>query len=80
MDGRGRVDAVQPEGAYFILARRPASSTDDPISFCVRMTREIGVTPLPLSTFYSDPARADAFVRFAFCKRDRVLNEAIRRL
>jgi N-succinyldiaminopimelate aminotransferase len=75
----GGFRVVRPEGAYFVLARRPPGS-EDAREFCVRMCRDVGVTPLPIGTFYADPHHGEPFVRFAFCKRDHVLAEAVRRL
>ena len=39
-----------------------------------------GVVAVLLSVFYDDPDGARHLVRFAFCKRDEVLDEAVRRL
>jgi hypothetical protein len=42
-------------------------------------TVSVGVTPIPLSVFYSEGGPTD-LVRFAFCKKRSVLEEAGRRL
>ena len=46
------------------------------------LTREVGVTGIPPSAFYSPENRhlADGIMRFAFCKDSNSINEAIRRL
>jgi aminotransferase len=44
------------------------------------MTREIGVAPVPGSSFYHDPALGRRMVRFAFCKRLETLERAGERL
>ena len=48
--------------------------------FSVWLSREVGVTPVPGSSFFHDPAGGRSFVRFVFCKTDDILLEAARRL
>ena len=48
--------------------------------FAVWMTREIGVTPVPGSSFYRNPADGRTLVRFAFCKTRELLRRAVERL
>ena len=43
------------------------------------LSREIGVTPVPGSSFFP-PGGGQSTVRFVFCKTDDVLLEATRRL
>jgi aminotransferase len=71
-----------PEGAYYILAdfsgvRSPGASDDT--AFSVWLSREIGVTPVPGSSFYRDGG-GRSMVRFVFCKTEEILAEAARRL
>jgi len=72
--------AELPEGAYYILADYSALSELPDVEFARWLTREIGVTPVPGSSFFStsDPARR--LVRFAFCKREETLRQAAERL
>ncbi|HKT61664.1 MAG TPA: aminotransferase class I/II-fold pyridoxal phosphate-dependent enzyme [Gemmatimonadales bacterium] len=71
-----------PEGAYYILADctglGPADVGDD-TAFAVWLSREIGVTPVPGSSFYRDGGGRSQ-VRFVFCKTEEILAEAARRL
>ena len=69
-----------PQGAYYVLADFSALSglPDDEFSFW--LTREIGVAPVPGSSFYSRPELGRKVVRFAFCKTTDLLEEACRRL
>jgi aspartate/methionine/tyrosine aminotransferase len=79
-----------PEGAYYILADfsalsvsvepSPSGAPLDDTAFAVWLSREIGVTPVPGSSFFSDPAMGHSYVRFVFCKTDDVLEDAARRL
>jgi aspartate/methionine/tyrosine aminotransferase len=77
---------LPPEGAYYILADFSKLLTPDrsapPLSdteFSVWLSREIGVTPVPGSSFFSEGG-GRSLVRFVFCKTDDILLEAARRL
>jgi aminotransferase len=69
-----------PEGAYYILADFGALSDEDDTTFAKRLAREVGVAPVPGSSFFSVPERGASLVRFAFCKKPETLLEAGRRL
>ncbi len=80
---------VAPEGAYYILADysdliAPSELADTSVTpdtrFAQWLTSEIGVAPVPGSSFFSDPALGRHLVRFAFCKTDDMLVEAAARL
>jgi len=71
---------VSPEGAYYIMADFSALSSDDDTTFSRWMAREVGVTPVPGSSFFSDPALGRSLVRFAFCKTEALLQAAAERL
>jgi aminotransferase len=69
-----------PEGAYYILADFTAlGHAADDTAFAVWLSREVGVTPVPGSSFYRDGG-GRSFVRFVFCKTEEILAEAARRL
>jgi aminotransferase len=69
-----------PEGAYYVLADFTALSGLSDVEFSHWLTREIGVTPVPGSSFYSEKAMGRNVVRFAFCKTGELLREAAERL
>jgi aminotransferase len=69
-----------PEGAYYVLADFSALSHLSDTDFAIWLSREVGVTPVPGSSFYRDPAAGRSQVRFVFCKTDDILHEAARRL
>jgi aminotransferase len=76
---------TSPEGAYYILAdysalAPAAGHPPDDTAFAVWLSREIGVTPVPGSSFFRDGGGGRSLVRFVFCKTDEVLEEAARRL
>jgi aspartate/methionine/tyrosine aminotransferase len=81
---RGLADAgfrlTPPQGAYYVLADFAALSDLPDDQFAAWLTREIGVAPVPGSSFYSRPELGRTQVRFAFCKTDDLLREAVRRL
>jgi N-succinyldiaminopimelate aminotransferase len=53
------------------------SGGDD--DFCRAITVDAGVAAIPFSPFYARPF-AGSWIRFAFCKREEVLEEALARL
>ncbi|MEO8030826.1 MAG: aminotransferase class I/II-fold pyridoxal phosphate-dependent enzyme [Gemmatimonadota bacterium] len=69
-----------PAGAYYILADYSAISKQDDTAFSAWLTTEIGVTPVPGSGFYRAPDPNRHLVRFAFCKTEELLREAVGRL
>ena len=73
-------DVFTPSGTYFVTADiRPLGETDG-MAFCTAMPDRCGVVAIPTQVFYADPARGRHLVRFTFCKREEVLEEAVTRL
>jgi len=70
----------KPRGAYFLLADHTPLGFADDVECCRTLTTEAKVAAIPPSAFYAEPERGRSLVRFAFCKRDETLAEAIRRL
>jgi N-succinyldiaminopimelate aminotransferase len=69
-----------PAGTYFVTTDIGAFGPDDGMSFCLALPDRCGVVAVPASVFYDDAEAGRALVRFAFCKRPEVLDEAIARL
>ncbi|MGI9040052.1 MAG: pyridoxal phosphate-dependent aminotransferase [Gemmatimonadales bacterium] len=69
-----------PEGAYYILADFSALASMDDTEFSVWLSREVGVTPVPGSSFFREGGAGRPLVRFVFCKTEDVLTEAAARL
>ncbi len=69
-----------PEGAYYIMADYSDLNDLPDDEFSLWLTKEIGVAPVPGSSFYSRPELGRKLVRFAFCKTVDVLQEAVQRL
>jgi N-succinyldiaminopimelate aminotransferase len=73
-------DVYRPAGTYFVQTDiRPLGFADG-----LALTRELpafaGVVAIPTQVFYDHQERGRHFVRFAFCKRDEVIDEAVTRL
>lgn len=73
--------AVAPvNGGYFAVADAAPLGVTDAAQLCRELPQRIGVAAVPLSAFYRDASGAESLVRFAFCKRPEVLQEAAARL
>ncbi|BBZ31763.1 pyridoxal phosphate-dependent aminotransferase [Mycolicibacterium confluentis] len=77
-------DVHESAGTYFLCADPRPLGYDDSTEFCRQLPHTAGVAAIPLSAF-CDPngphfAEWNHLVRFAFCKRDDTLDEAINRL
>ncbi|WP_167097737.1 pyridoxal phosphate-dependent aminotransferase [Mycobacterium sp. DL592] len=71
-------------GTYFLCADPRPLGYSDSAAFCAELPARAGVAAIPMSAF-CDPNSGHAdqwnhLVRFAFCKRDDTLDEAILRL
>ncbi|WP_158886612.1 pyridoxal phosphate-dependent aminotransferase [Amycolatopsis anabasis] len=73
--------AVRPSaGTYFVCADvRPLGFTDA-AELAWQLPERVGVAAVPVSVFTDHPNEWKHILRFAFCKRDAVLDEAIARL
>ena len=77
---RAGLTVLPSAGSYFVIAGFEATGfAGDDIAFCRHITIDAGVTAIPVSAFYAgaEPGRC---VRFCFCKRDEMLDEAAARL
>jgi N-succinyldiaminopimelate aminotransferase len=71
----------QPDGTYFITTDISPLGEQDAMEFCLALPDRAGVVAIPSAVFYDDhPADGRTMVRFAFCKRQEVLKEALSRL
>ena len=76
---RAGFEVLPSEGTYFLTARIGRLTRESDLAFCERLVREAGVAAIPYSPFYGEDAPKD-LIRFAFCKKREVLEEAARRL
>jgi len=70
----------KPHGSYYIMADISPFGFPNDVEFARYLVQEIGVAVVPGSSFYRDPASGAQQVRFAYCKKDATLDEALRRL
>jgi N-succinyldiaminopimelate aminotransferase len=71
-------------GTYFLCADPRPLGYADGTAFCAELPERVGVAAIPMSAF-CDPNASHfgewkPLVRFAFCKRDETMAEAVRRL
>lgn len=73
-------EVAECQGTYFVTADfKPFNFEGTDVEFCRYLTTEIGVAAVPVSAFYQENG-PDHFVRFCFCKKYEVLDEALKRL
>jgi N-succinyldiaminopimelate aminotransferase len=70
----------RPQGTYFIQADVRALGLTDGEAFARALPHDAGVVAIPTAVFCDTPGVGTPFVRFAFCKRDEVLDDAVARL
>ncbi|HEY4252242.1 MAG TPA: aminotransferase [Roseomonas sp.] len=69
------------QGSYFITTDfRPLGFNGDDVAFCRAITLEAKVTAIPVTAFYASEQPPSHYARFAFCKNDALLDEALARL
>jgi N-succinyldiaminopimelate aminotransferase len=71
---------LRSEGTYFVTTDITPLGGRDGLEFCLSLPERCGVVAVPSQVFYDDPEAGQRLVRFAFCKRDEVLDEAVSRL
>jgi len=70
-----------PEATYFTTVDvRPLRPDGDGHAFCLELPERCGVVAIPNAVFYERPEHGRHLVRFACCKTDSVLDEAVERL
>jgi N-succinyldiaminopimelate aminotransferase len=73
--------AVLPsEGTYFVTADITPLGGTDGADFCRELPARCGVVAVPTQVFYDHQEAGRHLIRFAFCKREEVINEAAQRL
>lgn len=71
------------EGTYFLVADfAPLGFKGNDVEFCEWMTKEGGVTAIPMSAFYSpeNGPPPHSLIRFCFAKKRGILQEAVERM
>ncbi|MGW7045283.1 pyridoxal phosphate-dependent aminotransferase [Streptomyces avermitilis] len=73
-------EVFRPAGTYFITTDIRPLGESDGFAFCRALPERAGVVAIPNAVFYDHREEGAPFVRFAFCKRTDVLEEAAKRL
>lgn len=66
-------------GSYFQCYSYKELSDENDKEFSIRLTKDYGVTTIPLSAFYKNE-KDDKVIRFCFCKKEETLEKAVGRL
>lgn len=77
------LDVLPCQGSYFVMADiTPLANGLDDMAFARLLTEQAGVTTIPASAFYepANGAPPSHLLRFAFCKQESVLREAVSRI
>ena len=69
-----------PAGTYFVTADIRPLGESDGLAFCRSLPDRCGVVAVPNVVFYDDTEAGRSLVRFAFCKRPEIIDEAANRL
>ncbi len=69
-----------PNGTYFVVADDSRFWFADDVAFFQHLIKEVGVAAIPPSSFYHDPTDGKDLVRFAFCKDEKTLRDALDRM
>lgn len=69
-----------PDGTYFVTTDIGQFGDADGVQFCRSLPHQAGVVAIPSAVLYDDPEAGRTQVRFAFCKRPEVLQDALARL
>lgn len=77
---RAGFKVFRPAGTYFITTDIRPLGESDGFTFCRALPERCGVVAIPNAVFYDHREQGAPFVRFAFCKRTEVLEEAATRL
>jgi L-glutamine---4-(methylsulfanyl)-2-oxobutanoate aminotransferase len=75
------IPSREPQGGYFLLADFSGFGWQDDLALAWHLIEKTGVAAVPLTAYLAPGSTSDgAFLRFAFCKQEDTLNEALRRL
>ncbi|MER6816980.1 pyridoxal phosphate-dependent aminotransferase [Spirillospora sp. NPDC000708] len=72
--------AYRPQGTYFVQADIRPLGFSDGLELARALPAKAGVVAIPTQVFYDHADAGAHFVRFAFCKKDEVIDEAVERL
>ncbi|CAM5184386.1 Methionine aminotransferase OS=Castellaniella defragrans OX=75697 GN=HNR28_003579 PE=4 SV=1 [Castellaniella defragrans] len=74
---------LRSSGTFFLLVDTTQLAANTEKELAIRLTKEVGVTSIPVSAFYPEPAAPAAnhrLLRLCFAKQDPTLDQAVERL
>jgi N-succinyldiaminopimelate aminotransferase len=74
------MEVYHSKATYFVTADIAPLGETDSLAFCRSLPARVGVAAVPNQVFHASPAGVETQVRFACCKRDEVLADALLRL
>jgi N-succinyldiaminopimelate aminotransferase len=74
------LEVHRPRGTYFATTDVRSLGYADGWAFCRELPSRAGVVAIPHAPFWDDVETGAPLVRWAFCKRDEVLHDAVERL
>ncbi len=78
---RAGFEVFPTSSTYFVTVDiRPLQPDGDGMAFCRALPHRVGVVAIPTEVLYQNKREGRHLVRFAFCKRLDVLDEAVERL
>jgi N-succinyldiaminopimelate aminotransferase len=73
-------EVLPSEGTYFVTADITPLGGTDGADFCRALPARCGVVAVPTQVFYDNREAGRHLIRFAFCKREEVIDDAAQRL
>ncbi len=73
-------DVFEPDGTYFATTDLRSLGFEDGMEFCLNLPERCGVVAIPHQVFHDDQEAGRPLVRWAFCKSEPVIAEALDRL
>ena len=74
------LDVVPSQGTYFLMTDVRSLGFADGLQFCRELPERAKVVAIPAQALCANPEIGEGYVRWAFCKRVEVLDEAIERM
>ncbi|WP_242692305.1 methionine aminotransferase [Aridibaculum aurantiacum] len=71
--------ALPSYGSYFQCYSYKGITNEGDFDFAVRLTKDFGLTPIPVSAFYKN-GKDDKVLRFCFAKKEETLEKAVKQL
>ena len=73
-------EVFRPSGTYYVTANIDSLENNGGMQFCLDLPERCGVVAVPNEVFYDNKAIGKPLVRFAYCKKYEVLEQAVKSL